>query len=566
MIGPTSEFSDYIHNTKYRNNETFYEAMSRIASALTETEIEYFKFREILLHMRFLPAGRIQAAAGSPRRLTAFNCYVSGVIEDSMPGIMQAATDAAMTMRMGGGIGYDFSTLRPRGSLIRTLGSQASGPVSFMRIFDTVCGTVASAGHRRGAQMGILRIDHPDIEQFVTAKQDESSLTNFNISVAVTDEFMNCLINNEDFPLKWEGKTISVIKPHYLWEKIMRSTKNWAEPGVIFIDTVNRMNNLWYCETISATNPCSEQPLPPNGACLLGSFNLVKYLGRDSDTNKLIFKYHQLIEDIYYVVRAMDRVIDTTIYPLPAQHDEAVSKRRMGLGVTGLANAIEALGYSYGSEGFLNVTRSVFQLLANQIYITSANLAKERGSFPLYDEARYLKSKFVETLEDFTKEQIYKYGIRNSHLLSVAPTGTISLSADNVSSGIEPVFNYSYERTVNTFDGPVVHTIHDYGYRYLNVKGKLTSEVSLDEHVAVLNAVTPFVDSSISKTCNVPFNTSWENFKGVYRRAWELGIKCLSTFSLDGKRQALLRDASGEEFKGVACTIDPDTGKKTCDE
>ena len=374
---------------------------------------------------------------GSPRITTAYNCFVSGIIEDSMDSIMLRATQAAETMRRGGGIGYDFSRIRPRGDMIVSLESQSSGPVSFMGIYDSICQTIASSGHRRGAQMGVLRVDHPDIYDFIRAKRNNDKLTGFNISVGITDSFMRCLEEGSLFPLEFEGKVYNMIDPKDLWDEIMQSTWDWAEPGVLFIDRIQEMNNLWYCETIEATNPCGEQPLPPFGACLLGSFNLTKYVIEDKfDRNT--FDYPQMSADIKEIVRAMDNVVDRTIYPLKEQEDEARNKRRMGLGVTGLANAGEMLGYMYGTTEFLAWMGAVFKTLRDETYRTSAGLAKEKGTFPLYNE-QYLESPFIKTLSPDVIDLIKENGIRNSHLTSIAPTGTISLCADNVSGGIEPV-------------------------------------------------------------------------------------------------------------------------------
>ncbi|MGL5115202.1 MAG: adenosylcobalamin-dependent ribonucleoside-diphosphate reductase, partial [Beijerinckiaceae bacterium] len=451
-VGPTLPFSERTHSLKYRNEgESFRESQNRIAAALKEDDEHFHSLRQILLDMRFLAAGRVQAAMGSPRKVTPYNCFVSDTIADSFidgdGSIMQRATEAAQTMRLGGGIGYDFSTLRPRGSLIKSLNSSSSGVVSFMQIFNAVCGTVSSAGHRRGAQMGVLRVDHPDIEEFVHAKQNTNNLTNFNMSVAITDEFMWCVETGRPFVLKFNGQTYREIDAAALWEAIMRSTWDWAEPGVLFIDQINKMNNLWYCEHIAATNPCGEQPLPPNGACLLGSFNLVKYVFNIEGV--FFFDFYRLTQDIPVIVRAMDNVIDRAVYPLPAQRLEATSKRRMGLGVTGMANAIEAVtGQPYGSEGFLTMQSKILSLLRNECYRASAVLAKEKGSFPLFNKEKYLQGGFIKTLPLDVINLISQYGIRNSHLTSIAPCGTISLSADNVSSGIEPVFAYDLSRDV----------------------------------------------------------------------------------------------------------------------
>ncbi len=607
MHGPQVPYSQELHAQKYRGSgESFREAMNRIAAALKDDDQHFADFRDALLGMRFLPAGRIQSAMGSTRQVTPYNCYVSGTINDSFVdgegSIMVRAAEAAATMRMGGGIGYDFSTLRPRGDLIRKLQSHSSGPISFMHIFDAICKCVASSGHRRGAQMGVMRVDHPDIEEFIHAKQPGKDvqplwdlvaelpegaqkqqlvmslqqtlkLTGFNVSVAITDKFMECVASGEPFPLTFEGRTYREVDARALWDAIMRGTWDWAEPGVLFIDAINRMNNLWYCETIAATNPCGEQPLPPYGACLLGSFNLVKYIYKDG-AGHYAFDWDQYREDIPQVVRAMDNVVDRAIYPLPQQKQEAKDKRRMGLGITGLANAAEALGHEYGSPAFLAFEAEVLDTLRDESYLASAHIAKVKGSFPKFDKDKYLQGQFIKTLREDVRDAIAKYGIRNSHLTSIAPTGTISLCADNVSSGIEPVFAYSFDRTVIEFSGPRVETVEDYGARVFGVRGKACSRVTVQEHVAALTVAAQRVDSAVSKTCNVPSDISWEDFKNVYVSAWEGGAKGCTTFRLGGKRSGILvvKDDGGEpeadapaEEPASQCRIDPATGRRECE-
>lgn len=592
MQGPTLPISQELHAEKYRGpKESFREAMGRVASTLGDDNAHFQAVRDILLDMRFLPAGRVQSAIGSTRNVTPYNCYVSGTIEDSFVdghgSIMDRAAEAAATMRQGGGIGYDFSTLRPRGASIKKLQSASSGPVSFMEIFDSVCRCVASSGHRRGAQMGVLRVDHPDIEEFIRAKQPDDEvqrlwdavaniadsaeralaanalqktlrLTGFNVSVAITDEFMTCLQTGKGFDLRWGGQVYKTVDAEALWNIIMRGTWDWAEPGVLFIDTINRMNNLFYCETIAATNPCGEQPLPPFGACLLGSFNLVKYVRTDRS-----FDSAQLLQDIRPIVRAMDNVVDRARYPLYEQEKEAKAKRRMGLGVTGLANALEAMGCPYGSQPFLRKQAEILQLLNDEAYLVSSELAKEKGAFPLYNSNLYAQSKFVQTLSAAVQSSIARHGIRNSHLTSIAPTGTISLTADNVSSSIEPVFAYETERLMRTADGDRVEKIQDYGYRVFGTHGRRASEVTVLEHLDVLLCASRFVDSAVSKTCNVPGSVSWDDFKAIYVKAWEGGAKGCTTFRIDGKRTGILRARDTEE--GASCTIDPETGRKSCE-
>lgn len=570
-FGPKLALSQEIHETKYRlKNESFERAMSRIANHLKDSNEHFERFRDVLLSMRFLPAGRVQSASGSPREVTAYNCFVSGVIEDSMESIMGRATEAAETMRRGGGIGYDFSKIRPRGDLIGTLESKASGPVSFMQIFDAICHTIASAGHRRGAQMGVLRVDHPDIEEFVRAKKNGSKLTGFNISVGITDEFMEHLESGKAFPLRWGGRIYNYINPKALWDEIMRSTWDWAEPGVLFIDTINKMNNLYYCEEINATNPCGEQPLPAYGACLLGSFNITKYILNG------IFQEELFVRDIHDVVRGMDNVIDRTSYPLKEQEDEAKNKRRMGLGVTGIANAAESLGYRYGSDAYLDFQDYVLSVLRNTSYLVSTELASEKGAFPLFDKEKYLEGEFVRTLPEHVVESIRRNGIRNSHLTSIAPTGTISLTADNVSSGIEPPFLLEYERTIQTFDGPRIEKVKDYGYHKFGVRGLTANEIPAEQHVKVLARAQRFVDSAVSKTCNVGDHVTFDEFKELYRKAYYEGCKGITTFRAAGKRYGILNATSVPERSdessdvevsdaALACFIDPETGLRSCE-
>ena len=570
--GPTMPLSIEIDEMKYRQQgETFDGKVKRLARALCDDDAHRLDLEEIFGEQRFLAAGRVQSSMGSTRITTAYNCFVSGKISDSMGSIMERATDAAETMRRGGGIGYDFSSIRPRGDLIKSLDSRSSGPISFMGIFDAVCKTIASSGHRRGAQMGVLRVDHPDVGEFIRAKRDSSSLTGFNVSVGVTDKFMEALSAEDDsFDLVFEGKVYETISAKELWDDIMSSTWDWAEPGVLFIDRINEQNNLWYCETIAATNPCGEQPLPPFGACLLGSFNLTKYT--DNET----FNFKQFKTDIPHVVRAMDNVVDRTIYPLKAQEDEAKNKRRMGLGVTGLANAGEMLGFTYGSPEFLTWAEKVFACLRDNTYRASARLAAEKGTFPLYRE-EYLKSNFIRTLPQSVQKEIRKYGIRNSHLTSHAPTGTISLVADNVSSGIEPVFSHFYDRTIQTFDGPRVDRVEDYAYSR-GTKGRTANELTVNEHLSVLSLAQHYVDSACSKTINVGDDVSYDEFKAIYTDAWKEGCKGATTFRLSGKRYGILQtveeetevaseiespaEESGEE--ATACFFDVTTGQREC--
>lgn len=813
--GPKLLSSQQLHQDKYRSpGETFEESMQRVASALSASQSEEVRLFDTLLNMRFLPAGRIQAGAGTEKKVTLYNCFVSGDIEDDFigpRGIMARATEAAQTMRMGGGVGYDFSTLRPRGDRIKSLDSQASGPVSFMEIYDAVCRTVASSGHRRGAQMGVLRClsgdtlvhtleggfkikdlvgknpyvyssdeqgklrivqadkvfvsdknrqlvrvtfdnqqhidctpdhrfmlksgryieaqdlqcgdslkaisfsqqvkrnkgkkpyhflkagitghykkavhrlvaedilgwkldenlhvhhinensldnrpqnlevlskeehasqhieqfnsvrlmvaerrkgktraevygkekadaweakrqetvknhkvvsvqeiglaeevfdislpkfhnfaaqevfvhncDHPDILEFVKAKQNNHKLTGFNISVGITDEFMRAVVAGQSFETVFNGKVYGTYDAKTLYDQIMRATWDYAEPGVLFLDRINEYNNLWYCENITATNPCSEQPLPANGACLLGSFNLVKYVKKDEDNVRLCFDYAQYINDIGLVVRCMDNVVDVSPYPLEGQRQEAFNKRRMGLGITGFANASEILGWPYGSKEAKLFLKRVLALLTKACYTASAIKASEEGAFPLFDKEKYLQGKFVQTLDKEVKDLIYKHGLRNSHLVSVAPTGTISLCADNVSSGIEPVFSYGAKRTIQSFDGPREEFVSDFAFREHGVLGRQANDIGVQEHLDTLLIAQRYVDSAVSKTCNVGKDVTFEQFENLYLDAWKGGAKGLSTFRINGKRQGVLEATEvPQDDETTYCTVD-EHGQRSC--
>jgi ribonucleoside-diphosphate reductase alpha chain len=587
--GPRIPIAIWADEQKYRQEgETFSQKCGRVAGALTDNQDHFRNFKDILEDQRFLPGGRVQSAAGSYRRVTAFNCFVMKKVPDDLMGIMDVAKEAAKTMQLGGGVGYDFSHIRPKGSRIKSLGSQASGPVSFMGIMDALCKTIASAGHRRGAQMGCLRVDHPDIAEFITAKTNDNNLTQFNVSVLVTDKFMEAVRADTDFDLVFEGRVFDTVRARSLWDTILRATWDWAEPGVIFIDRVNKMNNLWYLEDISATNPCGEQPLPEYGACLLGSFNLTRYvdLGETytEDTYRAPgvstewqFDWDQLDHDIPHVVRAMDNVVDETTYPLYQQEVEAKNKRRMGLGVTGLGNVLGALGIEYGSKEAQEWTNKLLRYMANRMYMSSVELAIEKGPFPAFDAEKYCQGEFIKKLDQDVQDAIRKHGIRNSHLTSIAPTGTISLTANNVSSGLEPVFSHSYQRTVQTASGPIIEQVEDYAYREWGIKCKTADQVTVQEHVAMLTAAQEWIDSACSKTCNVGANVTWDEFKDVYMQAYLGGAKGCTTFRAAGKRFGILNASASEDVvetksnadettvEGGACYIDVETGIRTCD-
>lgn len=497
------------------------------------------RFQAALRDFRFLPAGRILAGAGTGRSVTLFNCFVMGTIRDSMAGIFDALKEAALTMQQGGGIGYDFSTLRPRGAAVQGVAADASGPLSFMDVWDSMCRTIMSAGSRRGAMMATMRCDHPDIADFIAAKQDRTRLRMFNLSVLVTNAFMQAVREDASWDLVFGGQVFRTVRAGDLWDRIMRATYDYAEPGVIFIDRINQQNNLHYAETISATNPCGEQPLPPYGACLLGSVNLARLVG-DPFTPQARLDMAELDDLVRVAVRMMDNVVDVSRFPLPEQAAEAQAKRRIGLGVTGLADALLMLGLRYGSPDAVDWTRAVTRAIARSAYLASADLAREKGAFPLFDRDAFLASAFMGRMDADVREAVARHGIRNALLTSIAPTGTISLYAGNVSSGIEPVFAPAYTRRVLQKDGSVTHEeVVDYAVRlWRDLHGEApfpdhfvnAQTLAPQDHVAMQAAAQEWVDSSISKTINCPPDISFDAFKDVYLLAWDLGCKGCTTY------------------------------------
>ena len=560
--------SQQIWDMKYRlkdQNGTFLEqtvqdTWHRIAKALSEVETEPKKWETIfynaLTDFKFLPAGRITAGSGTKRNVTLFNCFVMGVIPDSMSGIFDMLKEAALTMQQGGGIGYDFSTIRPKGSLVKGIAADASGPVSFMDVWDSMCRTIMSAGSRRGAMMATMRCDHPDIEEFIAAKSDSQKLRMFNLSVLVTDAFMDAVKKGEDWKLIYNNKVYSVIKAANLWDQIMRATYNFAEPGVIFIDRINATNNLSYCETITATNPCGEQPLPPYGACLLGSINLAKLVEQPFDKNAYL-DVSQLEDLVSTAVRMMDNVIEVSQFPLEAQKLEAKNKRRIGLGVTGLADALLMVGLRYGSDEAVKKTEKWMKTIALSAYKASINLAEEKGAFPLFDPEKFIVSGKMIQMDEDVKQAVHKFGIRNALLTSIAPTGTISLYAGNVSSGIEPVFAYSYKRKVLQNDGShVEEEVVDYAVQLWRDKfgdaplpDFFVSAQNLTpaDHVKMQAAAQKWVDSSISKTINCPEDISFDDFKEVYIQAYDTGCKGCTTYRPNEVTGSVLSAASEEK-------------------
>ncbi len=519
------------------------ESWRRVAKDLARVEAEpgiwEEKFYAALEDFKFLPAGRIAAGAGTQRKVTLFNCFVMGTVPDDMGGIFDMLKEAALTMQQGGGIGYDFSTIRPKGALVKGVAADASGPLSFMDVWDSMCRTIMSAGSRRGAMMATLRCDHPDIEDFIAAKSDPARLRMFNVSVLVTDPFMAAVKADGDWNLVFEGQIYKTLSARKLWDQIMQSTYEFAEPGVIFIDRINQANNLSYCETIAATNPCGEQPLPPYGACLLGSINLARLVEAPFERGAHL-SAAALQDLVATAVRMMDNVVDASNFPLEAQALEARNKRRIGLGVTGLADALLMLGLRYGSEAAARQTEDWLHAIARAAYLASVQLAKEKGAFPLFEAGPYLASGAMQGMDEDVRAEIARHGIRNALLTSIAPTGTISLYAGNVSSGIEPVFAYAYTRKVLQKDGSrSEEEVVDYAVQMWRDKfGDAdlpdyfvnAQTLAPKDHVKMQAAAQKWVDSSISKTINCPEDISFEAFKEVYSAAYESGCKGCTTY------------------------------------
>lgn len=574
LYGPRTKFSRLIHAMKHRPpGETFDDCAVRCARTTADDEGH---FRRLLRHGRdqlIIFAGRQQRSLGLPYQITAFNCFVGPDIPDDTAGIFDTVKLGALTMRSGGGVGWDFSSLRPSGEPIRGLGPGAfsSGPVSFMGVWNAMCETIMSAGSRRGAMMGVLRVDHPDILKFVSAKSDDVSLKNFNISVAVTDAFMEALEADGLYGLQFNDTLFGYARAVDVWARIMENNWDYAEPGVLFIDRINQLNPLWYCEEIKATNPCGEQPLPSNGACLLASINVTKLLKPDRLIGIAPTLDFELLNDaVDALVRACDNVIDRTTYPLPKQKEEALLKRRMGIGVTGMANALELMGYRYGCQKYLETQDDILRRILHQAYQTSIAMAKVKGSFPLFDREKHLQGEFIKTLPEPIRYGIEVNGLRNGLLTSIAPTGTLSLTADNISSGIEPVHQIKGVREVITPHGLASMEIEDFAKHFFDYDCTTADQVPPKDHIDVLCHAQKYVCSSISKTCNVNGQIAgqgpgitFNEFKDLYLYAYRGGAKSCTTFNLNGKRAGIIR---GEEQEGAACYVDPATGAKSCDE
>jgi ribonucleoside-diphosphate reductase alpha chain len=594
-----SDIAQQIWDTKYRYrvgdrvvDNTIEDSWWRIARGMaaaetTERDAWAKRFYDILHGFRFLPGGRIQAGAGTEKRVTLFNCFVMGRIEDSMDGIFDALKEGALTMQQGGGVGYDFSTLRPHGARARSSGAIASGPVSFMRIWDTTCATLLSTGARRGAMMATLRCDHPDVEAFIEAKQQVGVLRNFNLSVQVTDTLMQAVAQDAPWPLvfpadsidgsgdtvmrDWSGYEVPVpcrivrtVPARALWHKLMRAAYDCAEPGVLFVDHINNSNNLWYREHITATNPCGEIPLPPYGACNLGSVNLTTFVDRAFESDAHV-DTAALESTVTTAIRLLDNVISLSRFPLPQQRDQALRARRIGLGVTGLADALVMLGLRYDSDAGRSVAAGVMRTICHAAYRASVALARERGSFPLFDRELYLKGGFIKSLPDDIRAQIAEHGIRNSHLTAIAPTGTISLLANNISSGIEPIYDYHQTRRVTDAAGvSSTRQLEDYAWRRYRDHSGETDPVptaafqrALDidpvAHLDMQAALQPFVDSAISKTINVPETFPLERFEALYTLAWEKGLKGCTAFRPNPVTGAILQTGAPGVAAGPHC-------------
>jgi ribonucleoside-diphosphate reductase alpha chain len=597
--------SQLIWETKYRyrdsgaiHDKSITDTWRRVARALAAVEPGdndrwEDRFYRLLEDFRFLPGGRILAGAGTDCQVTLFNCFVMGSIEDSIDGIFTALREGALTMQQGGGVGYDFSSLRPYGSRAWTVGGIASGPVSFMRIWDSMCETLLSTGARRGAMMATLRCDHPDILAFIAVKQDPRELRHFNLSVLVTDAFMRAVEDDADWALvfpaarleqaasvaaeriierDWPGhdapvpcRVVKVLRARELWERLMRASYEYAEPGVLFIDRINHWNNLNYTEHISATNPCGEIPLPPYGACDLGSLNLTRFVQEPFGDNARI-DYEALRQSTQAAVRLLDNVIDASRFPLPQQQHQARQTRRIGLGITGLADMLIMLGIRYGTPESFGTAARLMQTLCHTAYRSSVQLARQKGGFPVFDAAAYLQSAFVRSLPADIREAVAAEGIRNSHLLAIAPTGTISLLANNVSSGLEPVFQHRYQRRMRRLDGSLEeHEVVDYACGlWQNQQGRETlppafvdaRALAPQTHLQMQAAIQPYVDNAISKTINIPENFAFKDYQSVFEQAYALGLKGCTTFRPNPVTGSVLSAESGGSVRSSCCDID----------
>jgi ribonucleoside-diphosphate reductase alpha chain len=557
-----NKLSQHVWRAKYRykGEDDIHDTWRRVAGAVASVESAeranwQKRFYGLLSSFRFLPGGRILAGAGTDHRVTLFNCFVMGVIQDSMEGIFDGLKEGAMTMQRGGGIGYDFSTLRPAGSAVRATGTVASGPVSFMHIWDAMCATMLSTGSRRGAMMGSLRCDHPDIEQFIEVKRDPKVLRHFNLSVQVTDTFMEAVDAGQQWPLVFpEGNLVRTIPAKELWQKIIRAAYDSAEPGVLFVDQINRENNLGYLEHLTTTNPCGEVPLPPYGVCNLGSLNLTAFVvdpfGRRSSLD-----FEALADSAALAIRFLDNVVDISVCPLAAQTEQAQSSRRVGLGITGLADALTMLGARYDSDTGREVATDVMRTICYAAYRASVELAVEKGAFPDFKLDGFLASGFMQRMPSAERDAIARNGIRNSHLLAIAPAGTISLLANNISSGIEPIFAFEGARRVLDGDRSFrTYRVRDFAWDLWHRRTPGESlpaafieapAISPQAHLEMQAALQPFVDGAISKTVNVAEDFPYEYFAGLYSLAYRAGLKGCTVYRQNSRRGEVLMAACG---------------------
>jgi len=602
-----SNIARHIWEAKYRyreNGEIFDRSIEdtwkRVARALASAEQNNRdkwknRFYERLEGFKFLPGGRILAGAGTGRKVTLFNCFVMGEIEDTIASIFENIKEGALTMQWGGGVGYHFSTLRPKGTQARSTNNISSGPVSFMKIWDAMCATMMSTGARRGAMMGTLRCDHPDIMAFIYAKQEPNVLTNFNLSVLVYDDFMRAVEEDDDWQLvfpeadirgesngnnelvyrTWDGtdekvacKIFDTLKARTIWQAIMESTYRHAEPGILFIDRINRLNNLGYAERISCTNPCGEVPLPPYGACNLGSVNLTQFV-RNPFSTKAHIQIEEIRNTVTAAVRMLDNVTLISRFPLKKQKEQAAKTRRIGIGITGLADALMMLNQHYGSEQGRNTAGKIMREICHAAYRSSIELAREKGAFPCFDKEAYTERPFIKNLPDDIQSDIKKHGIRNSHLLSIAPTGSISLLAGNVSSGLEPVFDFEYTRNVLNRDGTATgYRVKDYAYRlWLKLKGEdrelpdsfvRATELAPEDHLKMQATLQQYVDNSISKTINIPEGYPFSSFKKIYENAYHNGLKGCTTFRPNSTTGLVLK-AEQKKSQVHCCAFERET-------
>jgi len=565
MDDSPADISRLIWEQKYRSGKDgdITDTWRRIAHALASVEpkdqqVWEEMFYNALEDFRFLPGGRIIAGAGTEKDVTLYNCFVMGRIDDSLDGIFDALKEGAITMQMGGGVGYDFSSLRPRGAPALRSGNIASGPVSFMHTWDSMCATITSAGNRRGAMMACLGCDHPDIEEFIDAKRAPGVLEHFNLSVLITDDFMQAVEQDHHWVLQYtdpesqKTRAYRELPARDLWQRILQAAYDTAEPGVLFIDHINRLNNLGYCEQIHATNPCGEIPLPYYGACNLGSVNLTD-LVEEPFTENAAFNFEELKVIVNTAVRLLDNVIDLSAFPLPAQQEVARNSRRIGLGITGLADVFLMLGHRYGDAGSLALADRVMETVCHTAYRTSIDLAREKGPFPLFDRDKYLATPFISKLPEDIRRGIKLHGIRNSHLTAIAPAGTISLLAGNVSSGLEPVFDFEYQRHVITGSGDqCTLPLQDYAYQmWRNEHDNMdlpdhfvtAREISPQAHLEVQSVLQNHVDNAISKTINTPADFPFEEFSSLYQTAWQKGLKGCAAFRPNPVRGEVLVSA-----------------------